>query len=91
MFGFNQKGLSLSSIVQLFEQRPAQHDMILFIAKRLWVVIEVSVENCKLQELIGLELSDTYWDTTDPNPTNYWFVPVIQGRIVYPKLPESSF
>jgi len=84
------KGLSLSAVCELYEQRPTHNDLVLFIAKRLWVVLTVTFEKCELQELKGLELSDTYWEVNDPNPTNYWYMPLIQGKIVYPKLSESN-
>lgn len=85
MYGLPSKGLTIPSLLEIYEQRPAHNDLVLYVDKRLWVVEAMDLQGCKLVEMRGMEVTDTVWEIAEPMATNYWYIPLVDGRVVYPK------
>jgi hypothetical protein len=86
MFGLPVKGFSYPSLMELYEKRPTHNDLVVYIDKRMWKVTEMTLTEMVLHEVRNLTVTETEWIVTEPEVTNYWYMPLGMGSITFPAL-----
>lgn len=84
------RGLSMSGLLDLYEQKPPRHELVIYSQKTMWVVEDISLVKCTLKKMEGTTVTEKKFESMDPQPTNYWYMPLESGSLKYSEIEENE-